>query len=144
MFNIADIEELVDMLNTTLWDLDRNYKVFDGKCCFISYVIARNLEEKNINFDVIGYAHVKTNEGSIQQFAREGELAHVTIRISAGNKKFIIGENIIDSKGLTLYAQKMSAYELMDMYEKNNWNDGHQDISDKEIESTIDDVFIYV
>lgn len=143
MYSLNDIEDLVNGLNTTLYDLDRNYKVFDGKCCFISYCIAKQLEKSGIQFDVVGYSHVKLTETSIMELGEAGSLAHVSILIKAGNERFIIGDKLIDSKNLTIYAQKMTSDELLDMYKTCDWNDGAGSISDTNIEQQIDEVFMY-
>ena len=144
MFRLTDIEELVDQLNTTIWRLDNNDKVFDGKCCFISYCIAKNLEERDILYNVIVYAHAGSNTEDVFQLLEEENIAHVSIRLSLGNKKFIIGDNLIDDNGLEVSYHNFNSEELLNLYENGNWNTGHSDITDEEIKDEIDMTFMMV
>lgn len=142
MYNLFDIEELVDNLNTTLWRLDNDNKVFDGKCCFISYVIAKNLEERSIPFKTLVYSHVQNPD--VYQLVKDEEMTHMTIQISYGNKKFIIGDNVIDDTGLIKSEFRMTSEDIINLYEVGTWNEGHSEITDDEIEDEIDMTFLMV
>lgn len=142
MYNLSDIEELVDNLNTTIWRLDNEHRVFDGKCCFISYVIAKNLEERSIPFKTVVYSHVQNPD--IHQLVKDEEMTHVTIEISYGNKKFLIGDNVVDDTGLEKSYFRLTSEDLINLYETGSWNDGHSGITDEEIEEELDMTFLMV
>ena len=140
---ISDIEELVDSLDTIIWNMDKNHKVFDGKCCFISACIAKELEERSIPFKVVAYTPEGDEHYDINKLAKDGLLRHVSIQILTG-KRQIIGDKFIDKSGLHVSFYRLSADELMKIYEDNTWNDGHVDISDEDIRDEIEMTFIMI
>lgn len=139
---MVDIQELVDSLNTTLWRLDNEYKIFDGKCCLVSYYIAQGLEEMGISYNVIAYVHPGTKSKDIYQIAKEENIGHVTIQIATGNKRDIIGEKFLDIDNYIPMKFKMNSDEILKLYENNTWNDEYLDITDEDIQSEIEITFM--
>lgn len=113
-------------LTPTCAYLDNKYSVFNGGCMYTSALIAKHLEENNINYDVIIYEHPNDfHHNTPLEMARDGDIRHVLIHVKLGSRDFYFYYDFSDKDISELDMKKhvfnMTSEEMMDIYRKCKW-----------------------
>ena len=129
MRHSSEIKSFIEMLNTHVELWKTNARLYCGGCVFSSAVIARELEKRNIPFNVITFTNkrhgIPTNSYDVNVIANHDDLTHVGIEIINGDEKTLIGGegDYVTGWGAARTTLKMTSTELMDMYNTNRWNE---------------------
>lgn len=119
--NIMNRRKLFKDLNELCKNLDVDYNINSGGCCFVAAVLAEQFENYNIPFTVIHYGWIR---------------CHYAIRV----KDRIINRSDFSSKEI-VYDKLMNSDCLYDIYENETWNTIY-DVEDNSIvESEIKSLF---
>lgn len=119
-----DIINFFDKSLTPTCDiLDNKYNAFNGGCTYVSSLIAKHLEEKGINYDVIIYEHPTIlHHNTPMEMAEDNDISHVLIHVKLGTRDFYFYKNFSDKDiselKLKKHVFKLSSDELMDIYRK--------------------------
>jgi len=99
------VKNLLNLLNSLCEKLDNNYMINNGGCCYVAYLLAKELEDLNIPYKFI------TRDGTY----------HCTIEVEG---KLI---NPIDEEDdINAYDDDKSDYmseDILEFYENESWND---------------------
>lgn len=99
------VKNLLNLLNSLCEKLDNNYQINSGGCCYVAYLLAKELEDLNIPYKFI------TQDGTY----------HCTIEVEG---KLI---NPIDEEDdINAYDYDKSDYmseDILEFYENESWND---------------------
>lgn len=115
----------ITQLNSLLIDLDKILKINSGGCCYIAYIIAKNLEKYKIPFKVIlmdddlkeqsyYFQGIKNREPSVVDYG----FAHVCIKVYS---KVINPYRFKDRIGLRTV--ELNSKDLLWMYRRGDWNE---------------------
>ena len=75
-----DIYELIEQLNVTMDTLEREYNVDQGGCFLTTWVIAKNLYERKIDYRVVVYAYPESTTRDVRTLVRNEQICHMCIQ----------------------------------------------------------------
>lgn len=119
------------LLNELLNLLDNKYHINGGGCCYVAYIIARNLKKLNIDFNIIFTNNDPLNKFNIHNY---DSVYHVYIHIP-----YIGDVNPMYS----YYTKKinLSVKELITYYNNSTWNSTYNTEFNKIITNKINKFF---
>lgn len=132
-----DIYELIEQLNVTMDTLEREYNVDQGGCFLTSWVIAKNLYERKIDYRVVVYAYPESTTRDVRTLVRNEQICHMCIQ----TYKMEIGgvdDDLVNEHGLKKIITNLTPEELQELWETGEFNE--DGFSKKDVEHVIDEI----
>jgi len=143
-----NIHYLKDSLETLCKKLNQDYCINFGGCCFLSFVIANNLDKLGIKYNLVVYHDEKKNILGIAHEVVTMNYRSGLNSITKGNTCYhytlqIIGAGIINkmSSQYTYIIQDISAINIYWIYKTGDWNKNYNVNHNKNVSTLINNFF---
>lgn len=129
----------IDKLNKLCKKLDLEYKINKGGCCFIAYVISKQLEKLNIPYELVVYDDEDRCDLDIDSLTFDETANHYCIKIS---KQGIVNQGNCNDEDYNVYNVKLNSNDLEYIYNNGSWNRMYDSKNNQTIENIINNFFI--
>ena len=135
-----DIYELIEQLNVTIQMLEDQYDIDQGGCVLTSWVIARNLHERHLNYKVVIYAYPDSTTKDVRTLLKNEQLCHMCIQTY---KQEIggIDDELVKEHGVKKFTTDLTPDEIRQLWEKSSFNDKFSKNSEQDVVNEIDMAF---
>lgn len=129
----------IDKLNKLCKKLDLEYKINKGGCCFIAYVISKQLEKLNIPYELVVYDDEDRCDLDTDSLTFDETANHYCIKIL---KQGIVNQGNCNDEDYNVYNIKLNSNDLEYIYNNGSWNRMYDSKNNQTIENIINNFFI--
>lgn len=129
----------IDKLNKLCKKLDLEYKINQGGCCFIAYVISKQLEKLNIPYELVVYDGEDRCDLDTDSLTFDETANHYCIKIL---KQGIVNQGNCNDEDYNVYNVKLNSNDLEYIYNNGSWNCMYNSKNNQTIENIINNFFI--
>ena len=132
-----DIYELIEQLNVTMDTLEREYDIDRGGCFLTTWVIAKNLYERKIDYKVVVYAYPDSTTRDVRTLAKNEQICHMciqTYKLEIGG----IEDDLVNEHGLKKIITNLTPEELQQLWETSEFNE--DGFSKNNVEHVVDEI----
>ena len=129
----------IDKLNKLCKKLDLEYKINKGGCCFIAYVISKQLEKLNIPYELVVYDGEDRCDLDADSLTFDETANHYCIKIL---KQGIVNQGNCNDEDYNVYNVKLNSNDLEYIYNNGSWNCMYDSKNNQTIENIINNFFI--
>lgn len=129
----------IDKLNKLCKKLDLEYKINKGGCCFIAYVISKQLEKLNIPYELVVYDDEDRCDLDADSLTFDETANHYCIKIL---KQGIVNQGNCNDEDYNVYNIKLNSNDLEYIYNNGSWNHMYDSKNNHTIENIINNFFI--
>lgn len=129
----------IDKLNKLCKKLDLEYKINKGGCCFIAYVISKQLEKLNIPYELVVYDDEDRCDLDTDSLTFDETANHYCIKIL---KQGIVNQGNCNDEDYNVYNIKLNSNDLEYIYNNGSWNRMYDSKNNHTIENIINNFFI--
>lgn len=129
----------IDKLNKLCKKLDLEYKINKGGCCFIAYVISKQLEKLNIPYELVVYDDEDRCDLDADSLTFDETANHYCIKIL---KQGIVNQGNCNDEDYNVYNVKLNSNDLEYIYNNGSWNHMYDSKNNHTIENIINNFFI--
>ena len=129
----------IDKLNKLCKKLDLEYKINKGGCCFIAYVISKQLEKLNIPYELVVYDGEDRYDLDVDSLTFDETANHYCIKIL---KQGIVNQGNCNDEDYNVYNVKLNSNDLEYIYNNGSWNCMYDSENNHTIENIINNFFI--
>mgnify|MGYP004445643253 CR=1 FL=1 len=140
-------QELIERVEEKLLDWKKRWHIFDGGCCLVAAVIAKNLERIKQEYGVVSYQMTEHADSSISELCEDDHLVHLGIFVqdATGNEHefgcdFV--DNIEKSGVIRKIQSGVKSEDLFQIYKDNKWNSRYPTIMNELFKKEITKIFI--
>lgn len=136
-----DIQDLIEVLDSIVFHWYKFNDLFDGGCAFAASVIAHELEERNIPFEVVCYHKPDEKyEDDVFELANREDIFHMGIKLN----DTVIGGTIDDlasEHGLATTVFNLTSKDLEKLYNDFDWNPKYNRLNNDDFIKEIKELF---
>ena len=140
---MENIQDLTDMLDSIVFHWYKFNGLFDGGCAFAASVIAKELEEREIPFEVVCYhSPNKKREDDIFKLADNHDIFHVGIKLNDA----VLGgdiDDLVSEHGLDTHYFKLTSEDLEKLYKEYEWNTKYDASNNDDFVQEIKELFYF-
>ena len=129
----------IDKLNKLCKKLDLEYKINKGGCCFIAYVISKQLEKLNIPYELVIYDDEDRYDLDADSLTFDETANHYCIKIL---KQGIVNQGNCNDEDYNVYNVKLNSNDLEYIYNNGSWNHMYDSKNNHTIENIINNFFM--
>lgn len=129
----------IDKLNKLCKKLDLEYKINKGGCCFIAYVISKQLEKFNIPYELVVYDSEDRCDLDVDSLTFDETANHYCIKIL---KQGIVNQGNCNDEDYNVYNVKLNSNDLEYIYNNGSWNCMYDSENNQTIENIINNFFM--
>ena len=129
----------IDKLNKLCKRLDLEYKINKGGCCFIAYLISKQLEKLNIPYELVVYDDEDRCDLDADSLTFDETANHYCIKIL---KQGIINQGNCNDEDYNVYNVKLNSNDLEYIYNNGSWNCMYDSKNNQTIENIINNFFM--
>lgn len=129
----------IDKLNKLCKKLDLEYKINKGGCCFIAYIISKQLEKLNIPYELVVYDDEDRCDLDADSLTFDETANHYCIKIS---KQGIVNQGNCNDEDYNVYNVKLNSSDLEYIYNNGSWNHMYDSKNNHTIENIINNFFM--
>ena len=129
----------IDKLNKLCKKLDLEYKINKGGCCFIAYVISKQLEKFNIPYELVVYDSEDRCDLDVDSLTFDETDNHYCIKIL---KQGIVNQGNCNDEDYNVYNVKLNSNDLEYIYNNGSWNCMYDSENNQTIENIINNFFM--
>ena len=129
----------IDKLNKLCKKLDLEYKINKGGCCFIAYLISKQLEKLNIPYELVVYDDEDRCDLDADSLTFDETANHYCIKIL---KQGIINQGNCNDEDYNVYNVKLNSNDLEYIYNNGSWNCMYDSKNNQTIENIINNFFM--
>ena len=129
----------IDKLNKLCKKLDLEYKINKGGCCFIAYLISKQLEKLNIPYELVVYDDEDRCDLDADSLTFDETANHYCIKIL---KQGIVNQGNCNDEDYNVYNVKLNSNDLEYIYNNGSWNCMYDSKNNQTIENIINNFFI--
>lgn len=135
-------QQQLKLINDLCKILDDNYNINSGGCCYVAYILAKNLEKYHISYKVAFSDLYQCKSGS--SIINESEIEVKYNKYSCCHTWIIVSDyhiNGFDNYENFDLTANLTSKELLTMYNKGKWNDEYSTSNNKLIRRLISSTF---
>ena len=129
----------IDKLNKLCKKLDLEYKINKGGCCFIAYLISKQLEKLNIPYELVVYDDEDRCDLDADSLTFDETANHYCIKIL---KQGIVNQGNCNDEDYNVYNVKLNSDDLEYIYNNGSWNCMYDSKNNQTIENIINNFFM--
>ena len=129
----------IDKLNKLCKKLDLEYKINKGGCCFIAYLISKQLEKLNIPYELVVYDDEDRYDLDADSLTFDETANHYCIKIL---KQGIVNQGNCNDEDYNVYNVKLNSNDLEYIYNNGSWNCMYDSKNNQTIENIINNFFM--
>ena len=129
----------IDKLNKLCKKLDLEYKINKGGCCFIAYLISKQLEKLNIPYELVVYDDEDRCDLDADSLTFDETANHYCIKIL---KQGIVNQGDCNDEDYNVYNVKLNSDDLEYIYNNGSWNCMYDSKNNQTIENIINNFFM--
>ena len=129
----------IDKLNKLCKKLDLEYKINKGGCCFIAYLISKQLEKLNIPYELVVYDDEYRCDLDTDSLTFDETANHYCIKIL---KQGIVNQGNCNDEDYNVYNVKLNSNDLEYIYNNGSWNHMYDSKNNHTIENIINNFFM--
>lgn len=129
----------IDKLNKLCKKLDLEYKINKGGCCFIAYLISKQLEKLNIPYELVVYDDEDRCDLDADSLTFDETANHYCIKIL---KQGIVNQGNCNDEDYNVYNVKLNSNDLEYIYNNGSWNCMYDSKNNQTIENIINNFFM--